>query len=543
MRRASRGGWGALPAAVVALLLAAPGAGAAPPADPRCLGLVGGSTGLLVVGGMLPSADQLARRPGGYGPLAPPAVAATLPDAVVFKTATETFAGAHAFAVRQGVVYIRPAVEGRGVPGEPWRTLETPACLTGHVEEISADHRLLLALGAGRQLYAHDMPGDDVSPERWTWRWGPYFWTGLGMRMFGDVRAWAASELTSAERFRDSAGREHAPIGVATVYLLRTGGRRITYLDPWLPADESREICGPRRGTVPLAALSASGSTIFAVSRRAELFTRLYDFDVSGGNTVFGSFSWQQDRAAGDARWQLPAPGWVRQPLPHGTVTDRLTIGKTGAGAGARVLRIEGRTRGGRTGYWEKAIAATSWRFTATGAPLAGTVLSRRRPAEPAAPDDHRYAGTIAGRRAEVLDLNAECSPATLRVDVAPGLTIDLLLHSSDGMRQETRARGLDATPREYNGAIEVPRAVFDTLDRRDPRLRTWIDAQLGGRRIVTAPLALTRTRLLLHAQCWTLTRDGLPAEPDRLRIPPDAGTILARQLEHTKDGRPPDRC
>jgi hypothetical protein len=543
MLRAPRGGWGVAPAVLVALLLAAPGAPAAPPADPRCLGLVGGSTGLLVVGGMLPSADQLARRPGGYGPVAPPAVAATLPDAVVFKTPTETFAGAHAFAVRQGVIYVRPAVEGRGVPGEPWRTLETPACLTGHVEEISADHRLLLALGAGRQLYAHDMPGDDVSPERWTWRWGPYFWTGLGLRMFGDVRAWAASELTSAERFRDSAGREHAPIGVATVYLLRSGGRRITYLDPWLPADESREICGPRRGTVPLAALSASGSTIFAVSRRAELFTRLYDFDVSGGNTVFGSFSWQQDRPPGDTRWQLPAPGWVRQPLARGPVTDRVTIGKSGAGPDARVLRIEGRTRGGRTGYWEKAIDAKTWRFTATGAPLAGTVLTRRTPAEAASPDDHRYAGTIAGRPAEVLDVNAECSPATLRVDVAPGLTLDLLLHSSDGMRQETRARGLDATPREYNGAIEVPRAVFDTLDRRDPRLRAWIDAQLGGRRIVTAPLALTRTRLVLHAQCWTFTRDGLPAEPDRIRIPPDAGTILARQMEHTKDGRPPDRC
>jgi hypothetical protein len=537
-------------AALGLLVLAGPAA-AAPPTDPRCLPLVGGSTGILVAGGSVPTGDSIAGRPGGFGPIATGAVARTLPDRIVFKTSRETFSNEYAFALRDGVLNVRPAVVGVGVAAEPWRRLETPDCLTGAITAISADHRLLIALGTDRQIYAHDMPGGDLSPERWTWRWGPYFWTGVGMRMFEDVQRWATSEFTSAETFRDSSGREQHPIGVATVYLLRGDGRRITYLDPWLPTDESREVCGPRRGTVALASLSASGSTVFVASRRSELFTRIYDFDVSGANTVFGTFTWQQDRPATDTRWQLPGPGWVRQPLPprRRLVTDRLTIAKTGAKPGDRVLRIEGRTRAGRVGYWEKPIddlRASAWRFVHTGGGLVGTPLRRTRPAggaTPSSPDDRRYAGTIGTSPAEVLDLHPECSPARLRVSVAPDLALDLLLHTSDGLRQETRAHGLDDTPREYNGAIEVPRATFASLARRDPRLRGWIEANLGGRRITTAPVALTRTRLRFLAQCWELTLDGEPARPDQPRVPPDLGAVVGRQTERQQDGRPPPAC
>jgi len=530
-------------AAALALIISAGPAPAvaAPPSDPACAALVGGSTGVLVAGGSFPTGDSLAGRPGGFGAIASGAVTRTLPDRIVFKTPTESFSNEYAFALRDGVLYVRPAVLGVAVKGEPWRLLETPDCLTGHVTAISADHRLLVALGPGRQVYAHDMPGGDLSSERWTWRWGPYFWTGVGLAMFDDVRAWATSEFTSSETFKDSSGREQHPIGVATVYLLRGDRRRITYLDPWLPTDESREVCGPRRGTVALAALSASGSTVFAASTKGELFTRVYDFDVSGANTVFGAFSWQQDRPAEDARWQLPGPGWVRHARPKRvTLTDRITITKTGPKAGDRVLRIEGRTRRGRVGYWEKAIDARAWRFTATGGELVGAPVSSRTRVPAIKPDDRRYAGAIGGAPAEVLDLNPECSPATLRVTIATGRTVDLVLHTSDGLRQETRAHGLDDTPREYNGAIEVPRTLFA---RADATLKAWIDAHLGGRRIATAPVALTTTRLKFLAQCWELTLDGQPARPDVPRVPPDLGAVVGRETEAQQDGRSPARC
>ena len=88
-------------------------------------------------------------------------------------------------------------------------------------------------------------------------------------------------------------------------------------------------ICRFRLASMPLA-----------VSRRAEVFTRLYDFDVSGANTVFGSYSWERDRPASDTRWQLPGPGWVRHRKPPGTITDRISINKTGDDARDRLLRI-----------------------------------------------------------------------------------------------------------------------------------------------------------------------------------------------------------
>ncbi len=531
--------------AAVALATALPSAATAqPPTDPRCLGLVAGSTGLLAVGGSIPTADTINGRPGGFGPKAPPAVAAQLPRDIVFRTNAATFGREYAFALRDGNIYVRRSKDGRALAGEVWHELELPPCLAGRVTQISADLRLLIVLGADRQIYAHAMPDGDLSPERWTWRWGPYFWLGMGMRMPGDLPSWEASEFTSDETFTDTSGRRQTPIGVATVYLLRRGGHKITYIDPWLPADESREVCGPRRGTVRLARLSASGSTVLAVSRRAEIFTRFYDFDTSGANTVFGRYSWQVERQ--DSNWQLPPAGWVTHADPPGNVTDAVSISRTGPDASNRLLRIAGWSRKGRPGYWEKPIAATgraAWRFVAVPGRLPGRKLRRSGRSRWGVPLDRRFAGTIRGRPAEVRDFHAACSPATLRVEVAPGLPLDLILHSSDGLRQEPRARALDDVPREYNGAIEVPRVTYDSLGSRDPRLRAWVDANLGGRRIVTAPIAVTRTRMRFLAQCWTLTAGGRPARPDRLQLPPDLGALVGRLTEQLQDGRPVSGC
>ena len=512
-------------------------ANADPPRDPACLGLIAGSTGLLAVGGSLPTPDTLAGRPGGFGEPVPERLASRLPDSIPFKSNRQTFSEEYAFVLRAGRVYVRPAEVGRADPAQPWRVLELPPCLDGRVKEVTADGRLLLALGPDRQLYAHDMPQGDLSPERWTWRWGPYFWAGSGMRMFGDVADWAASEETSREQFTDSAGREHAPIGVATAYLLRGDERTITYIDPWLAPDDSRQVCGPGRGTRPLAALSGSGSTVFVADERGRLYTRFYDFDVSGANTVFGSYSWEQGRPATDERWQLPAPGWVRQPRPRGTITARISIARTGRTSDDRLLRVEGRSANGRRGWFQKGIAQRRWRFVPAAGRQQGKPLPLAHPSAPAAPDDRLYAGTIAGAPASVLNFNPECSPSTLRVEVAPGESLDLILHSSDGLRQETRASGLDDTPREYNGAIEVP------PERLSPEARAWVAANLGGEGFVTAPVAVTETRMRFLAQCWELTLGGAPARPDAARIPPDLGAAVGRFTEMLDDGRGLPSC
>lgn len=513
-----------------------------PPTRPDCLPLGAGTTGFLLVGGQVPTPAQVQGTQGGLGPVAPPQVAATLPDQVVLKTNSETFSNEYVFAVRAGRLYVRPARRGVGQRGTTWRVLTVPSCLDGSVSAISADHRLLVVLGPDQQVYTHDMPGGDLSPERWTWRWGPYFWTGSGLTMFDDVRSFAASEFTADETFTDTSGRSHHAIGVATVYLLRGDRRRITYLDPWLPQDESREVCGPRRGTARLAALDASGSTLFVVTETGRLFTRLYDFDVSGANTVFGDFSWERPRPSSDVRWQLPGPRWVRQPAPRGALTDRIGIAKTGADAADRQLRVAGRDRAGRPGVWQKRISAQRWRFVRTGEPLRGRrlPLARRGPGGP--PDDRRFAGSIGGRTSVVRDFNPECSPARVEVRIGRGAPLRLRLHTSDGMRQSMREGGLTEEPREYNGALEVPRRTWRTLDRAAPAVRRWVEENLDGR-FTDAPLAMTTTRMRFLSQCWQLTLEGRPARPDQPALPPDFGIVVGRLTEMQDDGRQPSAC
>jgi hypothetical protein len=153
-----------------------------------------------------------------------------------------------------------------------------------------------------------------------------------------------------------------------------------------------------------------------------------------------------------------------------------------------------------------------------------------------------RYVGTAGGRRAVVRAFDWACSPARMRVRVAPRQWLTLRLHSSDGLRQSPRARGLDDVPREYNGAIEVPRTTWRRLGSADPRVRRWVEANLHGR-FTTAPLAVTATRMRFTAQCWELTLGGRPARPDQVAVPPDPAIVVGRLTEMQQDGRTPSAC
>jgi hypothetical protein len=534
--------------AVVIALLSAGLAGAAPSADgppkePECLSLVAGTGGLPFIGGSLPSLDPPSGQPAGFGPVALPAVRESLPDRVVFKDQDSTFSTSYAFALREGRIYVRRAKAGKPMPNEPWHLLKLPACLDGHITAISADGNLLLALGRGRQIYANDMPSGAPSASAWTWRWGPPFWAGAGAKMFSDVRRWATSTFGPPETFTDSSGRSHEPIGVATVYLMRDRGRRITYLDPWLPPDESREVCSPRRGTLPLANLSASGSTVLAIGQRGELFTRLYDFDLSGANTVFGDYSWRRPRPASDTRWQMPPAGWQHQPRPPGTVTDRISIATNGPDASDRLLVVEGRDERGRPGRFEKQIDARRWKFTASGDELHGRRLPLAHPVRSGGTDRLRYAGTIDGRPAVVTGFSPECSPARLRIAFGSGTRLDLILHSSDGLRQTVRPRGLTDIARNYNGAIEVPKGTLAGLDSMPAQVRQWVADNLTPGRFTTSPLAVTATRMQSISLCWQLTLNGKPARPDDAAAPPDPGMVVGWLTEMARDGRPPGLC
>ena len=211
----------------------------------------------------------------------------------------------------------------------------------------------MVALDTANRVYTMDGALKGPAAFNWTNRWGTPFWTGPGYSLPGGVRAWSWSVVSPLEdqTWTDPAGNQTA-IGagkVRHIWGLRAGGQRLTFWDPWLALDESYEMCGPHRGRFRAVNLSASGSFVFLVGRRGDLFTRLYDFDISGHDPVFFKYAYEDQSGAGEgAPIQLPAEPWAEQPKIPGRITDAISIHKEGPGTVHRILRVEGRSGGDR---------------------------------------------------------------------------------------------------------------------------------------------------------------------------------------------------
>lgn len=497
--------------AALAPAAAAPAAHAADAAAraASCDALSGGTVNArdLLPFAQIPEAGSLAQWPA--------APAGLLPARVFLRSTTETFNARYAFATRGGEIYVEPVAGG----GDGWRRLPLPECFAGRVAGISADDDELVAIDADRRVFTLDnaLKGPDLF--NWSRRWGPPLWSGPGRTLPGGVVTWAWSVISPAEdqTWHDTAGNAHA-VGDykdSHIWALRSGGQRLTLLDPWLPDDDSYEMCGPHRGRFRAVNMSASGSTVFVIGRDGDLFTRLYDFDISGSNPIFFDYTYERQRSGdASAAIQLPSPPWVQQPKVPGRITSAISIEKQGVGGVHRTLRVEGLDKAGRRGYWEKDIVATkasAWRFHRTGQPLQGRRLenpqrdsSRERLG---GGESLRFAGTTPELSVEVENFAVHCSPSVLKLSAGGGRTVALRLHSVDGLRQAPRATGLDAKPREQYGAIEVPPAVLAHLREQPAAVRAFIRTALNGRRFTKVTLQVTTRALTIDALGWRLSR------------------------------------
>jgi hypothetical protein len=157
--------------------------------------------------------------------------------------------------------------------------------------------------------------------------------------------------------------------------MLLEDGQEIAYADPGLPSDFSRNFIGPERGTFKALSLSASASTLFVINEAEEMYTRMADFDISGGDPMFFKYTYipyKSDLPGTNyftnlTEWALPSEDWRKQPpipLSKGAaITHRITILQNGQGNAARELRVAGWNGNGETGYWTKAIFADTWEF------------------------------------------------------------------------------------------------------------------------------------------------------------------------------------
>lgn len=437
-----------------------------------------------------------------------------LPEQVIFRSITETFNRRYQFALAAGNVWYKSNTEVTGIR-EPWARLPLSPCFAGRLTGISADDDELVAVDADRWVYGMDGALKAPAYFNWSLRWGPPLWTGPGTHLPTGISAWSWSVVSQLEdgTWTDDAGNAHR-VGtgkVSHIWTLSHGGQRLTYLDPWLADDMSFEMCGPLRGRFRSVAMSASGSTILVAGRYGDLFTRLYDFDIAGADPVFFDYAYDDQRGAAHPRIQLPSPGWVRQPKVPGTITDRISIHKVGAGAVHRELRVEG-VRAGRTGYWHKDVRAAAWAFTPTGDRLVGRVLvnpAGDTAARYLAPsEDRRYAGAVPGGTVTIPDFNTYCAPARVQVRLSGGAAFELRLHTTDNIRQFQRARGLDDDPRMLNGMLEIPPALRHSTD---PAVRAFLAGldPSGRERFVRANLDATSGALVFRKQPWRLGYRG----------------------------------
>jgi hypothetical protein len=262
--------------------------------------------------------------------------------------------------------------------------------------------------------------------------------------------------------------------------MLNTGGQTITFNDPWLPRDYSYGIGTPYRGRFISANLSSSGSTHFIINKYGDMFTRMFDFDISGlDQFMFYSYEDQRDKPGNpDSLFQvmqLPAEDWLKQPkiaaAGKAAITDRISIQKIGKNCIKRTLRVEGTDQNGNTGFYEKdirEISAAAWKFIKTGEKLLGKKIENK-PYDSSSEtlglnNDMAYSMKTDGFTAEIPDFNCYNSPATLNVKLSGGGSISLPLHYRETIRIIERAAGIDDDPRAFLGAIEAPQAFIDSL-------------------------------------------------------------------------------
>ena len=309
-----------------------------------------------------------------------------LPASVPFRTRVASFNRQYEFVIHRERIFFRHREESSGIQ-QPWKLLPVHPAM-GRPAELSADDENLMVVDeAGRIFTMFKGLEEDTAAFRWTDRWGHPFWYGPGIQLPPDALAWDASFMSPAEDkywLAPNGNRHDVGQGCTNVFVLRGDGQRVTYLDPWLPADSSYELATPQRGRFVARTMSASGSTILLVGHHGEVFTVNFDFDQIGADTLFFRYSYRPEDWKTDlvdevvpraVSRPLPIPEWRRHAAPPGPFTDRTTLFKVGEGGIHRTLRIEGMNDQGQTGYWTKDITEDDWSFARTDLPLLGTRL------------------------------------------------------------------------------------------------------------------------------------------------------------------------
>ncbi|MFP3091153.1 hypothetical protein LQZ21_12590 [Treponema sp. TIM-1] len=310
------------------------------------------------------------------------------PETVYIKTRTQTFNTYHYYILKDGLIWYKGITPDSGPrdwtifmeTGLPHNFGDPYFYYPKYIVEIAADADELVALSDEGRFYRICQ---DWIFSRQTKKWlDKQGWPEM-VGLYLDHRtarnqAWTVGKRNDQVKYyEDPFGNQHhnGTQEIVTTYVLLEDGQEICYADPGLPTDFSRNFVGPERGAFKAAAISASASTLFLINDAGEMYTRIVDFDITGGDPMFFKYTYvpYESNLSGTNYWSnltpwgLPSEDWKPQPaIPlngKAAVTRHITILQNGQGNAARELRVAGYNDQGETGYWSKPLEASDWTF------------------------------------------------------------------------------------------------------------------------------------------------------------------------------------
>ena len=422
----------------------------------------------------------------------------SLPDEIFLKTPTQTRNNFNEFILIDGEIFQKPI----GSDISNWKKLK---------KENGPKNPISIAVG-GSYFQALNYDGVvytlksafDINPKghKWSTRWGSPLGMGPGAKLPLDRLAWDFSQLSLKEDkfvINPISGKKNFYLGNAHLFWLHKNGRWIKFMDPWVVSDHSYEVCSPYRGRFKSLKLSAAGSLIFLINKYGDMFTRLYDFDLSGHNSVYYRYSYdpkKRQKKKYSIR-HLRLAEWKNQPKIKGIIADIISVFKSGEGATDRELRVEGVNENGRSGYWFKDVKDPKWKFQVKNHKLIGHTLKNSTYSMAlstlAPPTSKKYKTTYkTSYSIELLDYHPYCSPARMLVKIGSE-KLELNLHYRGTFRTKPRPRGLTDQKLEQNGVVEIPLETFKNLG---PRSKEFIKKYFKNKRWTEIKIKATKDKI-----------------------------------------------
>ncbi|OGP68550.1 MAG: hypothetical protein A2W27_05900 [Deltaproteobacteria bacterium RBG_16_44_11] len=442
-----------------------------------------------------------------------------LTENVYSKNSQQGISYEYCYALKDGKIWIKPNESTTGIKGE-WKVFDSTGAPYGKdVPSFKPDDRIVGFSTDGTMIVAVSNNGrfyfwQPTLQEKTTWdeEIGSPFSDSLYLPKnklwsfsFSILRApWKRlTPMHDIVTYWEDIDGNKTQFGLtATIYVVDPAGQKIYFTDTGLPATFNRAFTSPGRGTFIIENMSSAASTVFVINEAGKMYTRMIDAEIEGGGPAL-MFTYKRGKRTKadeivpimDAMRSLPLPDWREQEpiaevrddrIKQVVITKNITILQTGEGNAARELRVQGRSRAGKYGYYFKKIFDPSWNFKITNEYFNNKIIVKNylKEARKGRKLDKAYTGNLEqifapSLKIELIDFYYFSSPATLRVHVK-NKQFDMKFHTVDQWNMAAQEKGHPelvgnpaGEPKLLQGTLEIPEPV---LNSPDPAIKETVD-------------------------------------------------------------------